>query len=223
MDSLTARLMSRSGLNRADPTVPPTQNMRMVTLKEKYGPAEQALHDARSALEALQFAQINSPGTVEQLKRDMYQAMEQLEGKEADFFASRYFGSGNKKVVQGWNVDWKSSQFTDKIRSLVTDADARIQAAVGDVRAQRTATLSHDAAQRLHYMHQKWGRHPRTGRPQGLDNDLELIRIIVEDLRGLVTTNSTRSMKADLRDAEICYRLAQLVFKNRWDLPYDLR
>ena len=232
MDSLTARLMSRSGLNRADPTVPPTQNVRMVTLKEKYGPAEKALHDARAALEALRYAQKNSPDTVvNQVKWELYEAMEELQGREADFFASRYFGSGNKEILKGWKVDWKHDKFAGRIDRLETGALNRVtQAATLGREARMAASISLGLVRRLQAMDQAWGAHPRGPTPpNGIDTPFKDIQQGLKRIRTLVTegsrgtTASTASLRASLRDAEITERLAQLVMKNRWDLPYDLR
>lgn len=227
MDSLTARLMSRSGLNRADPTVPPTQNVRMVTLKEKYGPAEQALHDARAALEALRYAQKNSPGTVNRVKWELYEAMEELQGREADFFASRYFGSGNKEILKGWKVDWKKRKFENRINDLFNEATNQVTA-VANLRlmeARDAADLSLRVARSLKTMSILSTSQNR----QNLDTNFKFITDSLKQISSYVAGNpradaaSLRSLKTSLSNARICERLAQLVMKNRWDLPYDLR
>lgn len=102
MDSLTARIMSRSGLSPVDPTLPPVHNVRMVYLKEPYGKAEQDLHEARVALQAFE-----TSGGAEKDKDKLYKAMANLEERERDYYANRYFGR-NKAILEGWNTPKKS-------------------------------------------------------------------------------------------------------------------
>lgn len=73
LNSLTARLVSRSRLNPVDPTLPPVHNMRMVCLKKEFSDAEEALHEARVVLEALE--ERNGTAAV------LYSAMVKLEMK----------------------------------------------------------------------------------------------------------------------------------------------
>ncbi|CAM9115678.1 unnamed protein product [Ectocarpus sp. 8 AP-2014] len=231
MDSLTKRLMSRSGLNPVDPTLPPVHNMRMVYLKEEFGDAEEALHEARLALESVQAGGLTDP---------LYAAMAKLEVSERDYFARRYFGS-NKAVLKGWNVDWKQRLFKDKITELSTAASARPASALSlDQTARNAATACAFAYSSLKEMNNQWFPYanasgdrltttPNFGtRPQSIIDRIAVIRTNLNTALALPDTDATKqasvsSVRASLRDAEICQRLAQLVMNNRWDLPDDLR
>lgn len=152
MDALTKRLMSRSGLNPADPTLPPVHNMRMVYLKEEFGDAEEALHEAHLALETVEAGGPNANTA------PLYAAMAKLEVSERDYFARRYFG-GNKAILKGWNVGWKQKLFKAKITELVAAATARVTATGGlgggalqqgyDDTARVAAILSRDVSRGL--------------------------------------------------------------------------
>lgn len=64
---------------------------------------------------------------------------------------------------------------------------------------------------------------------QNLDTNFKFITDSLKQISSYVAENpradaaSLRSLKTSLSNARICERLAQLVMKNRWDLPYDLR
>jgi len=104
MDSLTKRLMATSGLRPGNPTLPPIQGVRMVYLDEPMTGAENALHEARLALEAYKTLEKKDPKDTDAIKKaqdGLYEAMGNLEAKEQDYFARRYFGR-NKAVLNGW-------------------------------------------------------------------------------------------------------------------------
>lgn len=243
MDSLTARLLSRSGINRRDPTVPPTQNMRMVVLKEKYGKAEIELNKARRALADLQHVQKTDPRNdlrIEQAATVLYRAMERLTGREADFFASRYFGSGNKKVLQGWQGDWKRGMFNQKLSDLynrLVDRNNEITGNNLSMLSQEAWRHTNRSATVMRMMMQLWypngeNRPRRTTTPDfGEDPkifDNSISKIKAELTKALAGQNgSTRadvaSIRESLSDAQTFQRLGHLIMKNRWDLPYDLR
>ena len=224
MDSLTARLMSTSGLSRTDPLLPPVSNMRMVHLKQPFGPAEKDLHEARVALKKLE----DGSGTTNTL----YMAMAKLEGKEQDYFARRYFGR-DRAILKGWNVGWKQNEFKKKITSFVSFAKSHEGLSSGHgTEAKKAAGLAHDVANKLEAMNNKWypsGSARIPSPPAGLDADLAGIDTAVNDIRatlraaeGSVSTVALVSIKTSLRTAENCQRLARLVKQNRWDLPDNL-
>ena len=95
MDSLTKRLLSTSGLDPSRPLLPPVQNLRMVYLKEPFGDAEIALHEARLALKRVEANNIPNNRSI------LYKAMGKLQVKERETFARRYVGN-NKPVLNGW-------------------------------------------------------------------------------------------------------------------------
>lgn len=115
MDSLTARLMSRSGLNPVDPTLPPVHNMRIITLNPDMTDAEKNLHAARKALRTLEGANTDAN------KQALYRAMAALEGSEVQYFATRYIGKERPAILQGWKT-----HFTDKVDALVAAAATRV-------------------------------------------------------------------------------------------------
>ena len=244
MDSLTARLMSRSGLNPVDPTLPPVHNMRVVYLNEKFGDAEEALHDARLALEALETVQKTKP--YDQTKVDtaadkVYDAMAKLAVKERDYFANRYFGR-DKAVLKGWNVDWKQKLFAKTINNMVLTSNAEENTTKTNAyhnAAKSAASLAHGSSLTLRIMNNKWyaaaggGRQTRTPGTFGADlkliqDQIPLIRTHLRTAQALPETDARKtdsltSIRASLLYAETCQRLARLVVNNRWDLPDDLR
>lgn len=242
MDSLTKRLMSRSGLNPVDPTLPPVNNMRMVYLDEKYDGAEQALHEARVALDKLEKAQKipNNQSNVDNAAGIVYDKMAALEVKERDYFARRYFGR-DKGVLRDWNVDRKQLLFTQKIADLISDAADRNDDANNNglyQPAKDAAATSETACAALDGMDKRWydpvSRNRKTvtpnfgNNPQDIDTAITTIRTNLDAVLTIQPESPMKqasiiSVRASLRDAEICQRLAQLVMNNRWDLPDELR
>lgn len=233
MDSLTKRLLSTSGLDSSRPLLPPVQNMRMVYLKEPFGDAEIALHEARLALE-----KVNAGGPPEPL----YRAMAKLEVKEQEYFAKRYFGR-NKAVLNGWNVEWKQEVLVKKINSLLKQSYEHAEI-VGGKRGEKLVVGYHQkslnaanycvrAYQKLKQMNERYYNKPDPT-SEHLESDLELIRGNIQriqenlvDTRGLpdsvLKEASLGHIKATVRMAQTCERIAILVKQNRWDLPDDLR
>ncbi|AAK14444.1 unnamed protein product [Ectocarpus sp. 4 AP-2014] len=239
MDSLTARLMSRAGLNPVDPKLPPVHNMRMVYLKEQFGAAEEALHDARLALEDLRDVQETKP--YDQTKVDaaanlLYDAMAKLAVKERDYFASRYFGR-DKAVLKGWNVDRKQELFAKFIDDLRNKASGRLRPNMfSHMDVQNAAVYCSQACVALEQMNNLWYSGgvaipsnrltdtPDFGKRQRVIN--QRLGQIQTNLRSIMASGTQRdiiTIKSCLRDAEICQRLARLVASDRWDLPDDLR
>lgn len=245
MDSLTARLLSRSGLNRRDPMVPPTQNMRMVVLKEKYGKAEILLHNARVALQTLRDAQESKiPSRVTAATSRLYAAMGKLEGQEADFFASRYFGSGNKKILKDWNQGHKMVEFQKKLSSLEADIGYRATTARGVLNGSGAPALSRNAQEaqacaerafdalkaidRLHPIRSRVAKNTPTvgNHPAIIETNIKGIRTELAKALGGENGSSNEDVnfiRESLKDAETYERLGHVIMKNRWDVPYDLR
>lgn len=107
MDSLTSRFLSRTGLNPANPTLPPVHNMRMVYLREPLTEAEKDLHIARKAHKALEVGQASLKAdpaanvNIQALSTDLYDAMFNLEEREQEHFQRRYIVD-NRPAIQGW-------------------------------------------------------------------------------------------------------------------------
>ncbi|CAN0413311.1 unnamed protein product [Ectocarpus sp. 8 AP-2014] len=251
MDTLTARLMARSGLSNAGrppahstpmvtagiglnpskPLLPPVHNLRMIYLKEPFGDAEIHLHDARVALESVQAGGRSAP---------LYAAMAKLEVAERDYFARRYFG-GEKAILKGWNC----LKFKQKIEDLITTANAQYRSlpqpsTTHDIRARRAAALALAASQYLRTMNNKWyaaaggGGARRQRKPATFASDLAAINNDIVDIHKYLgevlafpdsdtkKQASVTSIKDSLRHAKICQRLARLVENNQCDLPDDV-
>jgi hypothetical protein len=251
MDSLTKRLMSTSGINKAKPLLPPVEGLRVVHLDEPFSDADVALHVARLALKGLEIAQRAKPPSqtaIEQARNDVYDTMAKLEVKERDYFANRYFGR-DRAVLKGWNVDRKQQLFKEKIDAIIKDATDRRDAVIGfgststaaaaavalygaSTKVAADAALA--AATTLKSMNDKWtpsGGSRVTVTPPGFDTDLKIINSLIDrihkKLRDVWTEPNkdlrVASVKNSLRDAETCQRLAHLVMNDQWDLPDELR
>ncbi|CAM9767329.1 unnamed protein product [Ectocarpus sp. 12 AP-2014] len=241
MDSLTARIMSRSGLNPVDPTLPPVHNMRMVYLKEPFGDAEEALHDARVALEDLE----NGSGTA----RDVYTAMMKLEMKEQDYFATRYFGR-NKTVLKGWKNMGKRWQFLKKLKRLSEVTENRLDdmgapfGVAGSItpgystEAQNASIGAYDAFTNLGKMTKLWYNRAwyKLLTPSGsfvpfmqqLNASIGKIDATKQTVLKRPQSDSTkiadiRVIESSRKDADTYKRLALMVVNDEWDLPYDLK
>lgn len=236
MDSLTARIMSRSGLNPVDPTLPPVHNMRMVYLKEPFGDAEEALHDARVALENLE----NGTGRA----KDLYMAMIELELKEQDYFATRYFGR-NKTVLKGWKGRGKRFQFRRTVENLGKVTRKRFNDMGGafgptppgySIEARRAAIAAYNAYEQLDFMIKCWYDHGWVKRlaPRNFRNSVQNLETSVENIeynRQIVfgRPQSDLTKNADLRvietsrkETDTYKRLALLLKDDKWVVPYDL-
>lgn len=228
MDSLTARLMSTSGLSRTDPLLPPVHGMRMVYLKEEFGDAEKDLHAARLALKNLE----DGTGTATQL----YAAMAKLQTSEADYFASRYFGR-DRAVLKGWKHDGKQEILRAKIQALKRAALAHKTAASPiHASADDAAAASVKACSAVESLDDSWYSNPlsvvrnRLGASTGFGTHPKDIERAIADIRGnLVTAESLpattankpaiiSSINESLRDALVCQRLAEHILLGKWDL-----
>lgn len=233
MDSLTKRLLSTSGLNPTDPLLPPVQNLRMVYLKEPFGDAEIALHEARLALES-----VNAGGS----PTPLYAAMAKLEVKERDYFARRYFGR-NKPLLKGWNVEWKQQLLVRKINNLLKQSAEHAEIVGGKNRTNLVAGYHHNALDaantcvracvKLEDMNNRYYNNPQPTSQQ-LESDLGFIRGSVELIQqSLMNTerlpdsamkeDSLAHIEATLRVARTCVRIGMMVRKGEWDLPDDLK
>ena len=226
MDSLTKRLLSTSGLDSSRPLLPPVQNMRMVYLKEPFGDAETALHEARLALE-----KVNSSGVAANTD-PLYEAMAKLEVKERDYFARRYFGR-NKAVLNGWNNEWKQKLFKEKIWRFIVEAE-RHHKNTNSTEAKQSAESSVDVAHLLLKMHKMWydGTGERlTTRPRKIrvweimiGDKIKSLRLDLENShKPPCDQDCSDSIAQSLRSAETCKRLADIVMRGGWELPEDLK
>ncbi|CAM9576979.1 unnamed protein product [Ectocarpus sp. 6 AP-2014] len=226
MDSLTARLTSRSGLNPVDPTLPPVHNVRMVYLKEPYGEAEEALHEARVALTVFE----TSGNDVD--RNTLHKAMANLAGKEQDYLANRYF-CRDKTVLKGWKEEGKQAQFTRAVAELKKGADDRVLKTPPRYRMSlRAARSCANAMDVLFYMNQNSyetdGTTRRTNMPR-FATRLAAIQKLVDEVREIHQHMKTAGSSlfgevvASLKDAETALRLAAMITRNEWDLPFELR
>ena len=120
MDALTARKMSTMGLNATKPLLPPVHKLGMIYLKEPLTHADEDLHNARLALKKLEEAQESGQDddTIHRLKLALHLAMEELQGKEKEYFAQRYV-SHNKHVLYGWQN--RITLFLQEVRDMTTE------------------------------------------------------------------------------------------------------
>lgn len=221
MDSLTARLMSTSGLSRADPLLPPVHNMRMVYLKEPFGDAEILLHNARVALD--NFEKSDTAGN----KRALYDAMAKLEVREAHYFGTRRFGF--KKPLF---VGWRKELFKAKIREMVISTTARqTKATKTDGSGTVIDTLHSLALSCAASCAEAWRRinnvFGRRGSTQYISARVTDIENYLRAISRLPTSDPKRqpslAIIADcLRDIKACQRLDRLIQKDQWVLPDDL-
>ncbi|AAK14430.1 unnamed protein product [Ectocarpus sp. 4 AP-2014] len=222
------------GLNPSKPLLPPVHNLRMIYLKEPFGDAEIHLHDARVALKSVQNGGPTAP---------LYAAMAKLEVAERDYFARRYF-DGDKAILKGWNAE----KFKQKIEELINTAANKLTAITVPgttntqpgyhISARGAAISAANASSRLNNMNDKWyfsiGGNRLPTKPSTFSTDLtaleRAIKTIKNHLRVVLTlpdSDTTKqasltSIKASLRHAEICQRLARLVEDDRCDLPDDV-
>ena len=220
MDSLTARLMSTSGLSRADPLLPPVSNMRMVHLKQPFGDAEIALHEARVALDTFEKSDTATN------KRALYDAMAKLEVKEADYFGKTRFGF-KKPMFVGWRKDL----FNAKIREMAISTKARqTNATKADGSGSVIDTLYDTALFSAKLCAEAWTKiklHALTRNLDFFSTKVTDIERVLEAISRLPTSDPKRqpslAIIADsLRDTKACQRLASLIAKDQWVLPHDL-
>ena len=257
MDSLTARLLSRTGLNPVKPTFPPIHNMRVVHLKKDLTDAEKFLHEARKALDQLQQAQkihASNPNhqNIKSAKLFLYDAMQKLQRSEADYFATKYIGRDNKTVLEGWENEGKQVELTMYLSQLKNKCNQFLSTiAPNGVLSTAFHHFALNAVQRLkdmindiQSMDSDWydsnnlripvDRKPITinGYLINVKNDHEIIHQSMRNALALPETTSTeiatkRStvaiIKQIMHQADVCERIATMIDKNIWQLPYDLR
>lgn len=238
MDSLTSRLMSRSGLNAANPTLPPVHNMRVVHLKEPFEEAEIHLHDARVALRDLGIAQdAQKPQSeIDTAAQALYTAMEKLQTSEADYFASRYFGR-DKSVLKGWTHDHKQKQLKTRIAELFKAEVNRREKITGatNLLAEKACNELKKACDAVKALDESWysssvrltksngfGTHQQDIEDalHSIYGHLQAARALV--LKGTITPTMKKetisSIHESLRDTLECRRLAQIITTGRWEL-----
>ena len=240
MDTLTARLMARSGLSNAarpparstpmvkagiglnpsNPLLPPVHNVRMIYLKEPFGDAEKDLHAARVALKALETT--NDPAT----RKALYKAMAKLQGKESHYFATKYIGRDKPLVLSGWNT-----LFTDKVKELAQSAVRRLLVYQSDALVSPSARESDAITILLSEMNRdrldpkKWNL-PRAR----YENDLAKIKTkvaTIDAVRQTMTIGShtrpqSNAINRSFHEAEQCARLAKLLVDNVRIVPPDM-
>lgn len=263
IDSLTKRLMSRSGLNPVDPTLPPVHNLRMVHLDEKL---DVELHEARGALHALEqsqkaplyaatatapaFDQTAKTAAINAAKTALITAMKALQASEQDYFANRYLRRGQKPVLVGWHGKEKQDIFTAYLAKLKAAADAQVtkvgfsgySRAGYHQTALDAANHYQRATARLIQMNKDCyvggvttnARVDTNLLPPAVAKGVSDIKKLLDDIvserekalqlpTGTDKTNSLREISVSLLGTQRCLRLAGIVAKNRWELPFDLR
>ena len=251
MDSLTARLLSRTGLNPIKPTLPPIHNMQVVHLKKDLTKAEKNLHEARLALDQLQEdLKTNSPTAqiIQRRQNALYDAMHKLQRSEADYFATKYIGRDNKTVLDGWEKSGKMKDLRLFLKEKVIEAQKNLNQKQiltgGNTSTYHVAVLDATnelltAYQNTQSMNWRWYRNdvriPADQKPPSiallLDDVKQNAAMIRAHLRTAlalpdndpVKVRSVAEIKQIIREADVAVRIATMIDKNIWQLPYDLR
>ena len=212
MDSLTARVISTSGLSRVYPLLPPVHNIGMIYLKEPFGDAEILLHEARVALD--KFEESDIPAN----KDALYDAMAKLEVKEAHYFGTTRFGF-NKPMFVGW----RKELFKAKIREMKNKTTARwLAEPEPHALAMFSGRKCVEAWNKLSTI--------RTGISRAAVYIMERVHLIekaLKDLQGRATSDASlqpdlKLIADSLRDTKACHRLESLIAEDQWILPHDL-
>lgn len=222
MGSLTKRLLSGSGLSPTNPVLPPVHNMRLVTLQEPLTDAEKDLHAARKALRLLE----TSDSDVN--RKALYKAMAKLQGRESQYFASRYIGRDKPRVLQGWKT-----HFTDKVQEMhkiaVTYYERTLDQSIHSYHQKTVAATGFcNAATILRGMNnaRQWKQKPpRDFYDSGRENITDHLRDIQEakDLaKDSLDIIDLHVMDLCLKHTENILKLANLVSDNSPEVPYDL-
>ena len=205
------------GLNPSNPLLPPVHNVRMIYLKEPFGDAEKDLHAARVALKALETT--NDPAT----RKTLYRAMAKLQGKESQYFATRYIGRDNPLVLSGWKT-----HFTDKVQELLESARKRFRDNQSDNELRPSLRLGVACATILNNMNNdrlttnlprsryETSRGIINQRVANIDAKNNLL------LASSPTQNQATAMSESLHEARECARLADLLVDNVREVPHDL-
>lgn len=244
MNSLTARLMSRSGLSTStpnrlpvhstpritstmgldpsNPLLPPVHNLRMVYLKEPLTNAEKDLHEARKALRVLETTYDDAN------KKALNKAMAKLQGRESQYFATRYIGRDKPRVLQGWKT-----HFTDKVDELLASAKDRETNYTGGKLPVTDST----------YINVKIAKQLKDLDTTDLDSLKQnpsrslyesLIALIEDDIlditKNLATVSNASPVDQDdvdvvnecLASARECTRLIELLMDNKREVPFDM-
>lgn len=232
MDPLTKNLLSRIGRTPGLPKLPPVNNVRLLNLQKGLQPAELALHNARIALDNFQKAP-SANLTVQQARTNLHLAMEELEGREQDYFANTFTGTDKRQVLSGWKR-WKQTQLRLQINNLRQQAVAHAGAAVQHNLAQVSrdsadaSVRAHDELRRANQMWYTNGGFVREPtRPAGVIEKGDAIRaslsLIRENLRRYqslpVTPNhphNIASIQTSLTNTQRCERIFKAVVAGEW-------
>ena len=237
MGALTARKMSTMGLNATKPLLPPVHNLGMIYLKEPLTDADEDLHNARLALKKLEEAQESGEDddTIHRLKLALHSAMEELQEKEREYFAQRYF-SHNKQILNGWQ---------NRITLFFQDVFDMTQKQLRSVQSQNPPTLENDAIKCMRLVHvmsdhvnnmnnafiSKDGSRKAYNVPlHEFENGLEVLRGMRDEIKALTRNirsldNSDPLKKQSMRyattsanHADIVVHVAENLNKNKWDM-----
>ncbi|CAM9115521.1 unnamed protein product [Ectocarpus sp. 8 AP-2014] len=224
-NSLTARLMSRSGLNPIDPTLPPVHNMRIITLNPDMTDAEKYLHAARKALRTLEGANTDAN------RKALYTAMSALEGSEVQYFATRYIGKDRPTILQGWKT-----HFSAKVDALLAAAELRRTNLVGGngnpellIDAIDLSTGIAQTLKAFDELHANPRDFPRVSRQEwdavahDMTGQVQDVRDLDTQARARVQNQLTQPeldvMQECVTDAEHCLVLFKLLVKNKREVP----
>ena len=166
MDSLTKRLMSRSGLWHADPMLPPVHNMRMVYTDKPLTDDEIALHDAKKALRDLEDGLEKGLGfyEVQNLEITLNIAMNALNAQR-EYFGKRYVHTS--KVIT--NAKFPSSpSATEKANEAARQAVERNREAKAAAvkQRQRAAERAKQVEDKITELQKKEKQEPDSARKE---------------------------------------------------------
>lgn len=222
MDSLTAMLMTTSGLSRANSLLPPENNVRMVHLKKPFEKADIALHEARVALKNVE----DKTGTAHQL----YTAMAKRQTSET-YFSTRCFGRDGS-ILKGREDKTGQEKLRSTSKKLMTMAKTRINTDSSlDHDAQHAAIVCLAACQSLEAIADMWYANPTDtvrrrqsltpvfgNYPQAINGYIADVKIDLATAQAVaVDQASIDSIHEPLRDALVCKRLADTIQLGKWD------
>ena len=236
MDPLAARLMSRIGVGAAgrppahstpmikagigldpsNPLLPPVHNLRMIYLKEPLTKAEKDLHAARVALKTLETD--NTPDK----RKILYKAMAKLQGRESQYFATRYIGRDKPVVLKGWNT-----HFSDKVQELLEEAHQIASTHAGDAQLVDPTEVGFEIADMVKQtddarLDPKLRHLPR----KDYEKAIGFIKIRLTYINAVDISSFTPAQKDVMESikkiADPCYKLAELLVDNVREVPHDL-
>lgn len=239
-NSLTARLMSRSGLNPIDPTLPPVHNMRLITLSADMTPAEKHLHAARKALSQLEEARATKKSfvTIKSMSNNLYIAMDNLAWAEEKYFARSKLGY-YKPVLHGWGQR-KFTEVIERLHNAIVTAQGtknmvtvdfnldavnawkRTTAAVTSLKNMNNACYHSRAGTRKSILPIAQLRLYKTY----IEDHAKLLRQFLNNTQALPDTDPTKANSLEdinyLLDEtmkQVVLPMAESIVSDRWDIP----